>query len=74
VLANSIIKRLDSIDKRTTVLQLQVRHGLDSLPQRLLTEEAKKAISDSIIADVRKDLEKLRNDLQKQIDDLKKGI
>jgi hypothetical protein len=68
----SIDKRLAALDTKVTDLVTSLRTTLDKLPQRLLSEPAKKELTGAVLAALRPELTQLRTDLQKQIDDLTK--
>ena len=54
-------------------LKANLTDAVNKLPQRLLSDEAKKEIADSLRTEMKADIEELRKDLQRQIDDLKQG-
>jgi hypothetical protein len=49
----------------------KIIQSINNLPQRLLSEEAKKSIKDSIIEEIKNHIDTIKNELQGQIDELK---
>jgi hypothetical protein len=72
---NSVNSAVKLVDQQVTVaerrLQLQIQTGLNALPQRLLSNEAKKAIQDAITTEVKEKLDEMRKEFQAQIDQMK---
>lgn len=60
-----------TIEKTEARFNNLVKESIDKLPQRLLSEEAKNALKEAVLADIRIELATLRKDMQSQIDDLK---
>lgn len=75
-----IKEQVDATEKR---IQDEVISSLKSMPQRLLADEAQKALKDAVLAELRKDLTQTRQEvqelreqnanLQEQIDALKRN-
>jgi vacuolar-type H+-ATPase subunit E/Vma4 len=62
-------KKIDDVETR---INKQVKDSIEKLPQRLLSEEAKNALKQAVLTDIRAELQQLRSDMQSQIDELKK--
>ena len=74
---DSTVKDGGLVDQRVGAaesrLKQQIETSLNGLPQRLLSEEAKKSIQDALTGEMKASLEQIRKDLQSQIDELKKN-
>jgi hypothetical protein len=75
---NTVTNNGGLVDRRVAAaegrLQLQIRTSLDALPQRLLSNEAKKAIQDAIMTDVKATLDQMRQEFQINIELIKEDI
>ena|SRR5436309_3415900 len=76
-LDSEVYKALTRLEARLDCELNNMTVALNNLPQRLLTEEAKKEIKESLRGDLSKEfqqhLDTLKQELQKQIEDWKRG-
>ncbi len=75
---DSVARQVGTVDQKINAAEsritAQVRHVLDTMPQLLLSDQARDAIQSAVMSVEKDELSKIRRDMQKQIDELKRQI